>query len=178
MNAEGLALAARLRDIRGLDAISGWPPAPGWWLLGGAVLLLLVGVALWIRHLRRFPPGGWNKDARQHLVRLRRRQRTLGAKAVAAELSEVLKRIALTRFGRPGTAALSGEAWLQWLERHDPNGFRWTEKGRLLLELPYAPEGREADPKALDELIGAAFELAVRRPEDSPRRGRKGRRHV
>lgn len=171
----GLGLAAQLRDIRGLDPISWWPLAPGWWILIGGLLVLIIGLTLWIRHLRKYPPGGWNKAARQQLMALRRRQRELGPKTVAAELSELLKRIALARFGRQGFAALSGEDWLQWLEAHDPNNFKWQEKGRLLLELPYAPEGREADPKRLDALIGAALKLAAHSREDASRRRRRRR---
>ena len=55
------------------------------------------------------------------------------------------------------TAALTGEMWLDWLQSNDSTGFPWREKGRLLLELPYAPPDRSADKALLGQLIDAAL---------------------
>jgi hypothetical protein len=79
------------------------------------------------------------------------------AKQVASELSELLRRIAIARCGREETAALTDEAWLDWLQSNDSSGFLWREKGRILLVLPYAPPNRNADKADLAQLIDAAI---------------------
>jgi hypothetical protein len=160
---------AQLRDIRGLDAIPWWPPAPGWWLaLAGALLLMLL--LIWsIRHLLRFPPGGWRNEARQRLRALRRALRETPTKEIAGELSELLRRIAMARFGRRDCAGLSGEDWLEWLREKDPSGFDWATRGRVLLRLPYAPEGDAEDAKAVRALIDAALRLVTHSREDALR---------
>ncbi|MEJ2622887.1 MAG: DUF4381 domain-containing protein, partial [Candidatus Thiodiazotropha sp.] len=121
-----------LRDIRGIDSVSWWPPAPGWWLLliGLAILILL---AWWITRRRRlYPLGRWQQDARRHLMTLKGRIKREPAKPVASDLSELLRRIAIARCGRCFIASLTDEAWLDWLQRNDSSGFPWREKGRLL----------------------------------------------
>ena len=57
-----------------------------------------------------------------------------------AELSELLKRIAMARHGRVACAGLQGQAWLDWLSAQDPNGFDWRQHGQPLIHAPYAPE--------------------------------------
>ncbi|HMM26605.1 MAG TPA: DUF4381 domain-containing protein, partial [Pseudoxanthomonas mexicana] len=42
-----------LRDVHVPPAPSLWPPAPGWWLLAGVVVLMLLGIAAWRWHRRR-----------------------------------------------------------------------------------------------------------------------------
>jgi hypothetical protein len=146
-----------LRDIRGLDPAPWWPPAPGWWLLLMGVLLLALLVVWLLRRRRLYPLGRWQHDARRHLLALRRRMKREPAKQVAGELSELLRRIAIARCGRERTAALTGEMWLDWLQSNDTTGFPWREKGRLLLELPYAPPDHSADKAILSQLIEAAL---------------------
>ncbi len=158
-----------LRDIRGLDPVSWWPPGPGWWLLTGALLILLYLAWRWRASLRlRIPPipvlriGDWRWDAARQLRALRQRAATQDAKATAGELSELLRRIAMARLGRDACAGLTGEAWLAWLGEQDPNHFDWPRQGRPLLGLPYAPPHRTGQPHPdaatpWPELIDAAY---------------------
>ncbi|MCU7845461.1 MAG: DUF4381 domain-containing protein [Candidatus Thiodiazotropha sp. (ex Monitilora ramsayi)] len=145
-----------IRDIRGIDPAPWWPPAPGWWLI--LVALLLMALMIWwlIRRRRLYPLGRWQRDARQQLLKLRKRVSQEPAKRIAGELSELLRRIAIARCGREQTAALTGEMWLDWLQTNDSTGFPWRNKGQLLLELPYAPPGHDTDSTLLAELIDAA----------------------
>ncbi|MEJ2609199.1 MAG: DUF4381 domain-containing protein [Candidatus Thiodiazotropha sp.] len=146
-----------LRDIHGIDPASWWPLAPGWWVVIASVILLLL-IAWWlIRRRRLFPLGRWQQEARRSLITLKQRIKHESAKPVASELSELLRRIAIARCGREHTASLTGEAWLDWLQSNDSTGFQWREKGRLLIELPYAPPNRSADKAALTQLIDAAI---------------------
>jgi len=138
-----------LRDIRGLDAIAWWPPAPGWWVfaIAAAAAVLLV----WIRRRR-----GWKREARELLRALRGRMAREDPRRLAGELSEILRRIAMVRFGRHACAGLAGGRWLAWLEVHDPRRFPWSTRGRALVDLPYAPDDGVVDPAVLPPLIQAA----------------------
>jgi len=148
-----------LRDIRGLDAVSWWPLAPGWWIVLAAVIALAVVAVLW----RRFAPvmtfgrpRDWRVDARRLLRDLRRRLPALDARDAITEFSELMRRIAMARTARDECAGLAGAQWLQWLTERDPQGFDWNEYGRLLTEVPYAPPGTQVDADDLRRLLDAA----------------------
>lgn len=138
-----------LRDIHPPADPALWPPAPGWWVALFLVLatLTLVGRRAW----------------RAHRVRTRRRRilaelaglstRTQGA-ALAAGVSALLKRIALTRFDRAEVAPLTGAAWLDFLDRHGGEGRFAKGPGRVLGEGPYAP-APTVDTEALLDLAEA-----------------------
>jgi hypothetical protein len=156
-------LLARMRDIHELnmDQASWWPPAPGWWLLALAAVLLLL-LAWWgLRNLFAYPPGTWHRDARNQLIALRKLSRQLTPEQSLRELSELLRRIAITRLGRAQAAGLADRHWLQWLQEQDPRCFPWTEKGHILTRIPYAPPGRfpVSQPQVV-ELIDAALNWA------------------
>lgn len=156
-----------LRDIRDLPPFPWWPPAFGWWLL--ALGLIALGALIWRWRLPLslaiplpgITLGTWRWEAAQVLRDLRRRL-THGddPKALAGELSELMRRIAMARFGRPACAGLTGNDWLSWLAKHDPNGFAWDERGRILIDAPYAPPAWiKTDQAAADlqVLIAAAW---------------------
>lgn len=167
-----------LRDIRDIPAIPWWPPAPGWWLLLLAMIALVYSVWRWRAPLSLRVPipgitlGTWRWDAAAALRHLKRRAREGGdAKKLAGELSELLRRIAMARLGRPACAGLTGQAWLDWLSAHDPSGFPWHERGRLLLVTPYAPPGAGGDD--IRSLIEAAEGwVSARDPRAGGRRAR------
>jgi hypothetical protein len=156
-----------LRDIHDIPSIPWWPPAPGWWLLAIALTLLVIFV--WRTRARislRIPIPGitlgtWRWEAAAALRDLRRRAgKGQDAKETLGELSELLRRIAMARLGRAACAGLVGTAWLDWLSAQDPNGFHWHERGRILIDAPYAPAGplrSGVGPKDLLALIDAAL---------------------
>ena len=129
-------------------------------MLAGMVLLILLFIGLrrwrpdWQRYLPRY---GWSRAAARELTVLREQVGHGDVKALAARLSELLRRIAIARCGRDRCAGLNGESWLAWLADHDPDGFDWRARGRLLLELPYAPPGETGDRPELYKLIDAAL---------------------
>jgi hypothetical protein len=128
---------AQLRDIHLPEPVGWWPPAPGWWLLLAALLALFLLLSLWRRQarLRR-----WRREARTAISRLRQQhqQRPESGRAVVEQLSALLRRIAITRFPAVEVASLSGEAWLQFLDRplKGSNAFQ-QGAGRLLAQAPY-----------------------------------------
>lgn len=155
-------MGGQIHDIRGLDTISWWPPATGWWVVLGIAVVLLVTAYLLLRHYLRYPPGSWRNEAQRALRELRRNRNRQSSKETAARLSELLRRIAIASHGRESTAALTGDEWLNWLQRSDPNGFAWRDRGELLLRLPYAPEDSGDNDAAMDALILAAIKMVAK----------------
>ncbi len=153
-------LSVPLRDIQGLDAISGWPPAPAWWLLGLLILLLLTFASLLAKRLIKGEPLArlqWQRDAARQLRQLQKRIARDDIQILSAELSELMRRIAIARCGRKHCAGLFGEDWLTWLSEHDPKGFGWDQYRQLLLHAPYAPPGHTGDSSDIRKLINAAL---------------------
>ncbi|MBF0137397.1 MAG: DUF4381 domain-containing protein [Magnetococcus sp. DMHC-1] len=140
-----------LAGLRGLHApteIQFWPPAPGWWLVAGGVMLALVVVWLgkwWRRRLSK----DRKRAALRELAAIEARFRADGdAAALAVNVSMLLKRSAMTRFARQKVASLSGEAWLEFLATTGNNPAFTGGAGRILATAPYRP-GVAVDPEPL-----------------------------
>jgi hypothetical protein len=148
-------LLGHMRDIRELDDVAWWPLATGWWLLVAviamAVLLVHFGRAPFTRWRRRRAER-WRRDAARQLAELERQLGTLGPKAAAAHLSELLRRIAVARCGREACAGLEGERWLAFLAANDPKRFPWPDHRKLLLQAPYAPPAAFAGKAIVEEM--------------------------
>jgi hypothetical protein len=134
------------------DAPSWWPPAPGWW--GLALLLLGAGIALawWLARRRRR-----HAAYRQALHELHALRSALAegqdVAAFVRGLSKLLRRYAIALFPRQQVAALSGEDWLRFLDRHTEGSPFLLGAGRQLLDAPYRrqPETGSAELAALVE---------------------------
>jgi len=127
--------AEQLKDIRGLDAISFWPLAPGWWLL------LLLGVAFlyglyWLR--QRYRPAPWVKSARRQ-IKVQQQRLQQGEVVANRDILLLLRRIALARAPRVDVASLQGEPWLAWLRENDPRSFDWGVYRQELIVSQYQP---------------------------------------
>ena len=160
----------QMRDLHPPDAITWWPPALGWWLLV-AVLLGMLGMLLFSWWWRRKRARDWRVDGRYRLRQLARGMNENDPRNVVSELSSLLRRVAMARYGRAACAGLSGEPWLQWLSEHDPAGFDWQEKGRVLLELPYLPPGSGVDNHDLRRMVAAARKWVSSAPNPSSQAG-------
>lgn len=144
-----------LRDIEGLDRISSWPLAIGWWFVITMLALLLIGAAvlLYRRYIYR---KSWQYNS---FVKLQNLEAELGIteqKKILQDLCEELKLIAMSTKTREVCAGLSGKAWLQWLQDHDPHGFDWQSQGALLVEYQYRPTADNYESSQLKDLIAAA----------------------
>ena len=105
-----------LRDIVEPTSIPWWPPASSVWLLLALVAVWTVaGLILWW--------GRWQRQAyrRAGLRELRGIAARLNAApkraAALVDLAALLKRVALVAYAREQVAALSGDAWLTFLDR-------------------------------------------------------------
>lgn len=139
--------ALPLRDIHLPDPISWWPPAIGWWIVAG-VAILSVAAAAWL--IRRWRQTTVAKLALRELDRLEK-DSSLGITEKLRRLSILLRRVGLSTYPREDVAGLTGEAWLEWLDRplETPRFSRGV--GRSLLDAPYRPIG-EADFDGLTAL--------------------------
>ena len=102
-----------LRDVHLPEAISGWPLAIGWW-----ITLALIPILLWIsykvyKHLTRKTAV---KTAKQLLLVLKQ-DRTKTEAQVLAEVSALLRRVAMSVAPREECAGLTGHAWLEYLDK-------------------------------------------------------------
>ena len=169
-------IAYQLRDIHPMDPVSWWPPAPGWWLLAAAIVAGLWLAWRYYPRLRLPSLTGitWRWDAARQLRYLRRRARDQDPRDTVAEFSELLRRIAMARYGRQSCAGLTGRDWLNWLQDHDPQGYNWADRAGLLLDLPYAPPGYASGEVAqLLEMIDATQNWVARDAEDDREESRE-----
>lgn len=102
-----------LRDIH-LPSAPWWPLAPGWWLLLGALVLLALGIAWWLRRQANHRPL---RAALREVDALAASHAADGDDAGLADgASRLLRRIALRV--DPSAAAQTGAAWSAFLAAH------------------------------------------------------------
>lgn len=113
-------------DIVTLDPVPWWPLAPGWVV----VLLVLAILLFWFlaRALKQWQHNAYRREAI-------RRLQTISPE----ELPSLVKRVCVTAWPREQVAALSGDAWLQFLDRSGGTTDFTQGAGPLLLELSYNP---------------------------------------
>lgn len=114
------------------DPLSWWPPAPGWWL----VLILMLVIALTLRWwLSRPRPVKYWTEAQKQLKRIE--QSSDDHLLQLQQVSSLLRRMAILRFGREQTASLTGTAWLELLDSAWPRDDFSHGAGVLLEDAPY-----------------------------------------
>jgi hypothetical protein len=133
-----------LRDIHLPAPVSFWPPAPGWWLLALVIVLLLV-TTLWL--WKRYRRTAYRRAALKELQKLQQAlQQGQADTPIIAELSILLRRVAISRYGRQQVAALNGRAWLEFLDRTGRTT-HFSTQGHALLEAPYRRHiAKQAEP--------------------------------
>lgn len=154
-------ISRHLRDIQDIDPVSAWPPGPGWWLLllGLVALVMLSRFAYYLYRTRdQRRQLAWHRDARRQLRFLKRTLNDSNGRDIISELSELLRRIAVARFGRTSCAGLHGSAWLEWLTQHDPGKFNWVNDGAELTTVTYAPPDISVSTQQVLGMIDAALE--------------------
>ena len=142
----------QLRDIHLPAAPDFWPPAPGWWLLAGLSLILTAtaGFVLW-RRLRL------HRQRQRILAMLDRLETGSAGEAtpeLLAQLSDLIRRLALARFPRHEIASLTGDDWLRFLDDSGGDGRFSSGPGQVLAQGPYMRELPDAvDSRALTRLV-------------------------
>lgn len=128
---------AALRPLHTPSPIAWWPPAPGWWLLGLLLLVLIITVVWWR-----------SRTALQRAaLRELRSLEALHDKPIdqAAAINRLLKRYVRVRWPETGAAALTGTAWLRFLDEHGGQGAFGQGRGQVLVTLPYSKVAASAN---------------------------------
>ena len=107
---------SRLNDIVTPPPVPWWPPAPGWWILGAA-LLAAIAILSWGAHLH-YRRNAYRRAALAEIDAIGK----VNDPASAAALSAVLKRVALVAYPRSDVASLTGSAWFSFLDRTGATG--------------------------------------------------------
>ncbi len=128
---------AALRPLHTPLPISWWPPAPGWWLLALITIVLLI---LLYRHWQRLAP---RRAALSELKILE--QQNHKNQQLTAILNSLLKRYALACWPSSSVAALTGEAWLKFLDANGGGGEFAHGCGRCLASAPYQNKSSQTD---------------------------------
>jgi hypothetical protein len=146
-----------LADIHLPDAVSFWPPAPGWWVLAAIVLSLLAYVAF--LQFRRWQQAQRLKAALSELTRLQQQwQKTPDAERanklvqVLHSCNSVLKRVALVHYPAALVASLNGQAWLRFLD-HSGNTKQFSSGAAQLLADGAYRRSANADANTVNTLF-------------------------
>ena len=137
---------ARLKDIH-LPVEPGlWPPAPGWWILGLLVLAAVwAGWRLYRQHARNNQP---ERDVIAGLMNIDTDCDDDLIPERLMEMSALVRRLAIHRYGRSRVASLNGERWLEFLDGKSANssdtGLFVSGAGRAMGTALYQP-GIEVD---------------------------------
>jgi len=149
---------SQLADIHLPEAVAFWPPAPGWWVLAG---LLALALALLLRQQlqrllvrRRLATALLELDGvyatwQQHSQEPA--QRNSAGLTLLYGFNAILKRVALYTCHDRDIPRLTGHAWLQFLDSHDPRSDFTTGVGQVLADGTYRP-AFDADVEGLHAL--------------------------
>lgn len=124
-----------LKDIHLPAEIGWWPPAPGWWLVAGLLILIALTGYFFIRRVRRKTAV---KTARKLLFSLQQNN-TLGTQQKLTELSILMRRVAISVQPRQQTASLTGRDWLRYLDSSMPDNPFSEGIGQYLADAHYRP---------------------------------------
>lgn len=139
--------ALPLKDIHLPAEVSWWPLAPGWWILIGLFLLSLL--AWYFRKtIRRWLAPGIPKIALNQLDTISGNNQLTNQQKIQ-QISQLLRKVALSTHPREQVAGLAGQQWLEFLDSDDQQHPFSTGAGRILIDAPYRPDV-ELD---IDELI-------------------------
>ncbi len=149
---------AQLAADRAPEAVSWWPPAPGWWV--SVLLAIALGAGL---------STAWKWWRAPHRRYRRAALRELGligssgaaGTAAARAIENLLRRYAVALYGRERIARLSGGAWLAFASA--AGGARLAgDAGRSLLAAAF---GSHSDADAAPWLAAAREFIRAARPQ-------------
>jgi len=128
-----------LKDVHIPDAISWWPLAVGWW-----ILLVSIPVLLWIsfwfyNYLTRKTAV---KTAKKLLAALKQ-DTTKNEVQKLVEISALIRRVAMSIAPRDECASLTGQAWLEYLDKSVKDNAFTQGIGQCLADASYSKSPAE-----------------------------------
>ena len=143
-----------LRDIHIPEEPSWWPPAIGWWIVfGGIIVAFCICFALFL---------SWCNQPKQYALRELKKtfKETSNTVLLARSISVLLKRIVLVLYPRTKVATLTDEKWVDFLIKKTGNTFSESQLN-LLAEATYMPEKNLPDDNLAD-LYQAAHNAIIK----------------
>ena len=143
---------AALHPLREPAAIGWWPLAPGWWVL---IALLLLAIAILSYTLvRRYRANAYRRLALTQLQAIQERYANSPRddkclQNTASDSNALLKSVALRVFPRHDIAALSGEAWMEFLNKTRRSESVDTEFSTGFANAAYLPKAPDLDAEQL-----------------------------
>ncbi|MDR3504247.1 MAG: DUF4381 domain-containing protein [Legionella sp.] len=137
---------AQLKDIHLPDAIGWWPLAPGWYAVITLIILLIFVLAAYVYRRHRYALA--KKQALLLLASYQEAyEKEQNTPTSSAQISELLRRVALVYYPRAEVASLHGDAWLQFLNQTS-KGIDFNAVRALLLDAPFkaADSGIDLSP--------------------------------
>lgn len=119
-----------LKDIHLPDAISAWPPAPGWWMLLLLTMVLLTLATLLFLRWRRSPVTAALKE----LASLSKQD--ADDRQLLVKCSALLRRAAIQLYPGSPVASMSGDEWRQLMME---KGSLSSEQANYFCGLQYQP---------------------------------------
>lgn len=159
----------KLADIQLPEAISFWPPAPGWWLLLIVIIFTLMAIIYLLTRKPRKPVATGKQLKSQALQELQTIKKTYAAQSAdnltahntLKQLSILLRRYALSLYQRDDVASLTDSQWLELLDKMADQPVFSSRFAALLTQLPYQSTDTMIDHSLLSELFIAAEKLIV-----------------
>jgi hypothetical protein len=129
-----------LRDIHLPEPVPFWPLAPGWWILLG--ILVAVVVTGWLLYQRKkYLQLSAIRQARTELEKIvSHYESNKNPLELGRQLSILLRRISISLFPRTEVASLTGDQWLEFLDKQTSGEPFSKHAGRILAEAPYRNE--------------------------------------
>ena len=139
-----------LRDVHLPGEIPFWPPAPGWWIMAA----LIIGTATlgwWLYRRNTIWKYSAARLARLELQTILTVYATeKNPLALLTNLSILMRRLSISLFPRTEVASLTGQSWLEFLDKQTTRNDFSAGAGRLLSEAPYR---REVSIEEADQVL-------------------------
>ena len=142
-------LLSQLRDIHAAPPEPWWPPAPGWWILGLLLLVLLVWLGRRVKARykilrRRKQMLAWIDHLNTSVDPVRDPQTYLST------LNRIMKLVALRAFPDQPCAAMAGQDWADFLTEKLKTS-KLSDSIHVMASGPYDPQP-QFDPQVMSDL--------------------------
>ena len=144
-------LAEHLRPLQLPEESLWWPLAPGWWLLAVFIAVLLVALSYQLIRATFFRTARHQRNRAQLATIYDRYQRDKNVVQYLHSISTLLRQTAIAQAGRQSVAALSGDAWVSWMQNQTGQRFSASTQ-QLLTSGLYQPQPAPPDKKFYNDI--------------------------
>lgn len=123
-------------------AIAWWPVAPGWYVLGILVIFISI-MTIWFLRASRINSRAKREALAILSIYQQQHQHDNNAVVISAQISALLKRVALAYFPREQVANLQGMAWINFLNATSKK-LDFNQIQQALVVLPYQPTSSQS----------------------------------